>query len=89
MDGKKELLELLLADEARMEMTGGPVLLRARMCGESDEIREVLVEYGARTKLEVLKGEKEEQDTKIIYDTHRAGRAQLSCRKNSMNKQRH
>lgn len=48
---KKELLEYLLGEVARVELTGKPVLLRAKVFGASEEIRELLVRYGATTGL--------------------------------------
>ena len=46
---KKELLEYLLAEGARVEQTGRPILLRAKVCGASEEIKELLIRYGATT----------------------------------------
>lgn len=51
MGEKKELLEYLLGEGARVEQTGRPILLRATACGASEEIRELLVRYGATTDL--------------------------------------
>ena len=48
MDGEKELLEYLLGEGARVELMGGRVLLRAEVCGAGEEIKELLVRYGAR-----------------------------------------
>lgn len=48
MDGEKELLEYLLGEGARVELMGGRVLLRAEVCGADEEIKELLVRYGAR-----------------------------------------
>ncbi|MCJ1348807.1 hypothetical protein MMC31_007040, partial [Peltigera leucophlebia] len=48
MGKKKELLEYLLGEGARVER---PILLRAKACGASEEIRELLVRYGATTDL--------------------------------------
>ena len=51
MGEKKERWEYLLGEGAREELTGKPILLRAKVCGASDEIRELLVRYGAMTDL--------------------------------------
>ena len=48
---KKELLEYLLTEGARVEQTGRPILLRAKVCGASEEIKELLIRYGATTDL--------------------------------------
>lgn len=48
---KKELLEYLLGEGARVEQTGRPILLRAKVCGASEEIKELLIKYGATTDL--------------------------------------
>ena len=48
---KKELLEYLLAEGARVEQTGRPILVRAKVCGASEEIKELLIRYGATTDL--------------------------------------
>ena len=59
MGEKKELLEYLLGEGARVEMTGRPILLRAKLCGASEEIKELLIRYGATTDLtdeEVVEG---------------------------------
>ncbi len=56
--GERVLLEYLLAEGARVEATGRPILLRARLCGASEEIKELLVRYGARP---VSKEEEEEE----------------------------
>lgn len=34
-----------------MEQTGRPILLRAKVCGASEEIKELLIRYGATTDL--------------------------------------
>ena len=46
--GKKELLEYLLGEGARVEGTGRPILLRAEVCRADEGIKEVLIRYGAR-----------------------------------------
>ena len=46
---KKELLEYLLAEGARVEQTGMPILVMAMVCGASEEIRDLLIRYGAMT----------------------------------------
>ncbi|KAK3177882.1 hypothetical protein OEA41_000014 [Lepraria neglecta] len=48
VEGKKELLEYLLGEGARVEGTGRPILLRPEVCGADEEIKEVLVRYWAR-----------------------------------------
>lgn len=53
---KTELLAFLLQEGARVEMTGRPILLRAKVCGASEEIRELLVRYGATTDFEDEEG---------------------------------
>lgn len=58
IEGKMELLEYLLAEGATVEMPGRPILLRARLCGASEEMKELLVRYGATTDFE----EEEEKD---------------------------
>lgn len=42
-----ELLEYSLAQRADVEMLGRPILLRARLYGASEEVKELLVRYGA------------------------------------------
>lgn len=44
---KMELLEYSLAQRADVEMLGMPILLRARLYGASEEVKELLVRYGA------------------------------------------
>lgn len=61
--GKTELLAFLLQEGARMEMTGRPILLRAGVCGASEEIRELLVRYGATTDFEDEEGVEGEAET--------------------------
>lgn len=39
-------------DRARVEMPVRPILLRARLCGSSEEMKELLVKYGATTDLD-------------------------------------
>ena len=46
---KKELLEYLLAEGARVEQTGMPILVRAMVCGASEDIKQLLIRYGATT----------------------------------------
>ena len=48
MDGNKDLMEFLFAEGARVEETGKRILLRAEVCGASEEIKELLIRYGAR-----------------------------------------
>ena len=48
MQGEKELLEYLLSQGARVELTGRRILSRAEVCGADEEIKEILVRYGAR-----------------------------------------
>lgn len=47
-----ELLKYLLAEGARVEMPGRPILLRARLCGASEEMNELLLSYGATTEFD-------------------------------------
>ena len=58
MEENIELLEYLLAEGARVEMSGRPILLRARLCGVSEEMKELLVRYGATTNFQ----EEEEEE---------------------------
>ncbi len=44
-------MEYLLAEGARVEQTGRPILPRAKVCGASEEIKELLIRYGATTDL--------------------------------------
>lgn len=46
---KKELLEYLLAEGARVEQTGRPILARAMVWGVSEDIKQLLIKYGATT----------------------------------------
>ena len=43
MGDKKELLEFLLGEGAGVEITGRPILLRAQVCGASEDIKELLI----------------------------------------------
>ena len=47
-NGDKDLLEFLLAEGARVEETGRRILVRAEVCGASQEIKDLLLRYGAR-----------------------------------------
>ena len=46
---KKELLEYLLAEGARVEQTGMPILVRPMVRGASEDIKQLLIRYGATT----------------------------------------
>lgn len=46
---KKELLEYLLGEGARVELPGRPILLRAQVCEASEAIKELLIKHGATT----------------------------------------
>ena len=54
-----ELLEYLLAQGARVETPGRPILLRARLYGASEEMKELLVRYGATTDFDEEEEEEE------------------------------
>lgn len=73
MGDKKELLEYLLGEGARVEMTGGPILLRAKMCGASEEIRELLVRYGPTTDLDLADEELAEEGGKSEQQRNNKG----------------
>lgn len=48
-NGKSDLLKYLLAEGARVEQTGRPILIRAKVWLASEEIKETLAKYGAKT----------------------------------------
>ena len=56
-----------------MEQTGRPILLRAMVCGASEEIKELLIRYGATT--DVPDEEMAELEPRSIQQEYNNGNA--------------